>query len=141
MSSIDFIASIGELYDRRMAPVSSSFHLTAMELSILLFLANNPDYDTAKEIVEKRHLTKSHVSISVRALEEKGLIRREHRNGDNRTVHLVLLHSADEIVRTGQKAQADFLSAVTAGLSVTDIERFHTYIGRMNENVLAALRK
>ena len=33
--------------------------------SILLFLANNPEYDTASEIVRVRQLTKSHVSASI----------------------------------------------------------------------------
>ncbi len=141
MSGIDFIASVSELYDRRMAPVSSSFDLTATAFSILLFLANNPDYDTAREIVEKRHLTKSHVSVSLRALEEKGLIRKEHRNGDNRSSHLVLLTASDAMIREGQKAQAEFLSAVTAGFSAEELTVFRAYIGRMNENVLAALRE
>ncbi|MCR4725404.1 MAG: MarR family transcriptional regulator [Clostridia bacterium] len=141
MSIIDFTASFSELYERRMAPVSSSFHLTAIELSILLFLANNPNYDTAKDIVDKRHLTKSHVSISLRDLEERGLIRKERRNGDNRKVHLVLLSSSDDIIREGQKAQSAFLSAVTTGLSASDMEQFQSYIDRMNENVLASLRE
>ncbi len=141
MSGIDFLASVAELYDRRMASVSSSFDLTAMELSILLFIANNPKYDTAKEIVEKRHLTKSHVSISLRDLEERGFIRKEHRNGNNRTVHLVLLPASDAVILEGRQAQAEFLSVISAGFSDTELTCFHAYIDRMNENVLAALRE
>ncbi len=141
MSGIDFISSVSELYDRRMAPVSSSFDLTAAAFSILLFLANNPEYDTAREIVEKRHLTKSHVSVSLRALEERGLIRKEHRNGDNRSSHLVLLPASAAMVGEGQKAQAEFLSAVTAGFSAEELKVFRAHIDRMNENVLAALRE
>ncbi|MCR5090499.1 MAG: MarR family transcriptional regulator [Oscillospiraceae bacterium] len=140
MSGIDFLASIAELYDRSMAPVSSSFGLTATELSILLFLANNPGYDTARGIVEKRHLAKSHVSVSLRALEEGGLIRKEHRNGDNRTVHLVLLPASEDMIREGLQAQAEFLSTVTCGFSTEELSRFRSEIGRMNENVLAALQ-
>lgn len=140
MSFIDFIASGTELYERRMAPVSTSFSLTAVELSILLFLANNPEYDTAKEIVEKRHLTKSHVSISLRDLEERGFIRKEHRNGDNRTVHLVLLPASETVVREGQKAQTAFLTTMMKGFSPSEIDTFQSYIDRMNENVLRALQ-
>jgi len=122
-----------------MAPISTSFGLTSMELSILLFLANNPDYDTARDIVEKRHLTKSHVSISLRDLEERGYIRKEHRNGDNRTVHLVLLSPSDDIVREGQRAQAEFLSDVTYGFSAAETRNFQLFVDRMNENVLSSL--
>ncbi len=141
MSTLDFIASFSELYERRMAPISASFSLTAMELSILLFLANQPEYDTARDIVEKRHLTKSHVSVSLRDLEERGFIRKERRDGNNRTVHLVLLSSSDDIIHEGHKAQAAFLSAVTTGFSSGDTELFQSYVDRMNENVLASLHE
>ncbi len=141
MLAFDFIASLTELYDRTMAPVSRSFSLTATELSILLFLSNNPEYDTAREIVEKRHLSKSHVSISLRDLEERGLLKKEHRNGDNRTVHLVVLSACEEILREGRKAQEDFLAAVTAGFSESEAGGFHDFVERMNGNVLTALQE
>jgi len=139
MSVLDFITSFSELYEKRMAPISTSFDLTAMELSILLFLANNPGYDTAKEIAEKRHLTKSHVSISLRSLEEKGYIRKERRNGDNRTYHIVLLSASDDIVSEGKKAQIEFLSDITAGFSDTEVKTIESYIDRMNGNALSSL--
>lgn len=141
MLIIDFLASFNELYELRMSPVSRSFDLTSMELSILLFLANNPGYDTATEIVKKRHLTKSHVSVSVRDLEERGLIRKEHRNGDNRSVHLTLLPAADRIVREGQRAQKEFLSDVTDRFSPEEREHLQAFIERINRNVLDALQK
>ncbi len=140
MLFIDFISSCDELYEKKMSPVSSSFGLTSMELSILLFLANNPGYDTATEIVKKRHLTKSHVSISLRSLEERGFIRKEHKNGDHRTVHLVLLPAADGIIREGQRAQKEFLSVLTEHFSSEEIGHLQEYIERINENVLTALK-
>lgn len=138
---IDFIASVDKLYERHMAPVSASFSLTAVELSILLFLANNPEYDTAKEIVEKRHLTKSHVSVSLRDLEERGFLKKEHRNGDNRTVHLVLLPASDAAIREGRQAQADFVSILTDGLSSEQRDVLQNCFLHMKENILEALKK
>ena len=139
MSMIDFLASLSELYERRMVPISTSFDLTSMELAILLFLANNPEYDTAKDITKKRHLTKSPVSVSVRDLEERGFIRKERRDGNNRTFHLVLLSSSDDIIHEGQRAQAEFLSSVTTGFSDRETELFQTFVDRMNKNVLCSL--
>mgnify|MGYP001769901188 CR=1 FL=1 len=141
MKPIEFVASEMELYELRMKPVSERYGLTAMELSILLFLANNPGLDTATEIVEKRHLTKSHVSTSVRSLEEKGYLKKEHRNGDHRTTHLVLLPSAMEIVEAGQKAQADFAQTLLKGFSDEEIRQLERMLCRMNDNVLEALRE
>ena len=60
-----------KIYDRTMEPLCSQYHISRMELDILLFLANNPGYDTAKDIVCQKRFTKSHVSTSLHLLEEK----------------------------------------------------------------------
>ena len=46
------------------------YALTFMKFNMLLFLANNPAYTTAAQIVERRRLTKSHAFLSVRSLTE-----------------------------------------------------------------------
>ena len=50
-----------ELYQTIMAPVCEKYGLTATELIVLMFLANNPDCDTASDIVARRRLKKSAV--------------------------------------------------------------------------------
>ena len=47
-----------------------------MEYDILMFLHNNPQHNTAAEIVKVRKSTKSHVSSSLKNLESRGLIER-----------------------------------------------------------------
>jgi len=112
-----------------------------MELNILLFLANNPEYDTAKEIVEKRYLTKSHVSISIRSLEERHLLRKESRNGDHRTTHLVLQPESNEIISRGQSAQSAYLEMLMAGLSETEIRNFQMYLDKIGENAIKGMKE
>lgn len=41
-----------------------------------MFLHNNPQYNTAADIVKVRKSTKSHVSISLKDLEGKGMVER-----------------------------------------------------------------
>lgn len=43
---------------------------------IIMFLHNNPHHNTAAEIVRIRKSTKSHVSSSLKKLENKGLIKK-----------------------------------------------------------------
>ncbi len=138
MKVLEFIASELELYEQQMKPVCERYALTSMELAILLFLANNPGLDTATDIVEKRHLTKSHVSMSVRSLVEKGYLKKEHRNSDNRTHHLVLLPASQKIVSVGKERQAEFLSLIMKGFSEEETEQMEKFISRMNDNVLQA---
>ena len=56
---------MGKLYTRMELEVCARHGLTRLETDILLFLANNPAYDTAKDIVEVRMIAKSHVSASI----------------------------------------------------------------------------
>ncbi len=139
MNFLEFLSSEIELYQRRMHPVSSRYNLTSMELSVILFLANNPEYDTARDIVEKRHLTKSHVSISLRSLEERGYLRKEFRGKDHRRAHIVLLPEADDAIKEGQRAQREFMATLTAGFSERDRNNLQEYLDRMMENIQTAL--
>ena len=61
-------------YAQCVKPVCEAHGLTRMEFNILLFLANNPAYDTAADIVRIRMLTKSHVSGALKRLETDGYL-------------------------------------------------------------------
>lgn len=76
-----------------------------MEFNILLFLANNPEFDTAAQIIKKRAFTKSHVSMSVRSLEERGLLTGEYYGTDRRTIHLKLTDAAAPMVSDGKTSR------------------------------------
>ncbi|HQO56733.1 MAG TPA: helix-turn-helix domain-containing protein [Clostridia bacterium] len=141
MKALDFVACSMKLYEKQMEPICREYGLTAMELNILLFLANNPEYDTAKEIVERRYLTKSHVSISIRSLEERHLLRKESRNGDHRTTHLVLQPESNEIISRGQSAQSAYLEMLMAGLSETEIRNFQMYLDKIGENAIKGMKE
>ena len=74
---------ITRYYEILMSSVCEKYQLRQMEYDILMFLYNNPQHNTAADIVRYRKSTKSHVSMSLKVLEEKGLIERriEPRSG------------------------------------------------------------
>ena len=138
MNYIDFFSSMQELYQRALAPVCREYGLSSMELTILLFLANNPDYDTAAQIVRKRHLSKSHVSISIYSLEQKGLLRKEQRDGNRRSEHLVLCTSSKAMVKAGLEAQRRFLDKLTDGITQEQKNEMEHTLQIMGSNVAKA---
>ena len=77
-----------KLYCNLFTPLLERQGLTQLEMDILLFLANNPACDTARDIVEKRHLAKSHVSVGVDSLAARGLLNRQMRPGNRKTILL-----------------------------------------------------
>lgn len=62
------------LNEKVIGEVSRDHGINATEMSILLFLAGNPDLNTAKDIVESRPMTKSSVSRAVDSLVRQGYI-------------------------------------------------------------------
>lgn len=138
MDFLNMISWVKRLYDQMMQPVSSRYQITRMELDILLFLSNNPEYDTATDIVERRLLTKSHVSASLKSLEERGFLAKSLQGGNRKTVHLTVLPAAGAILRDGRAAQHAFFQTVFQGFTPEEEKRMETNIERVMKNVRSA---
>lgn len=126
---------VEEVYKNMISPVYEKYKLTYMEFTVLMFLANNPQYNTATQIVRYRHLAKSHVSISIRSLQERGLILGEHKGGNHRTIHLSVSDKARDIIAVGRAAQNKFCEIVFAGFSKEEMEKLQQFTEQVNRNI------
>lgn len=137
-----FIRSQGirKLYCSLFAPLLERRGLTQLEMDILLFLANNPEYDTARDIVEQRHLAKSHVSVGVDALAGRGLLERQLRAGNRKTIHLRLTESAAPIVAEGRALQRRHGELLLAGFTEGERAELIRLLEKIGDNADAALR-
>ena len=70
------LRSLFRLYDKMLKRVCTEHDLTLVEGDIISFLRNNPEKDTAADIVELRMLSKGAVSKGVEALIQKSLLER-----------------------------------------------------------------
>jgi len=122
-------------YARMIDPVCKKHQLTRNELDILLFLHNNPEYDRASDIVTRRGIAKSHVSMSVASLENRGLIRRETDPNDRRTIHLILSDEAHEMAIQGRNAQERYFCKLYEGLPPEEIAQWQKIIDKINMNL------
>lgn len=127
--------AIKALYSSCVEEVCARHEITRMELDILLFLANNPHFDTATEIVEIRYLSKSQVSSSVRLLEERGYLQREYRGNNRKTAHLRICESAGAVIADGQKTQEKFVAILLQGLSEEERECMKRCFDHIWENI------
>lgn len=128
-------APMKALYSACVESVCAKHRITRTELDILLFLANNAQYDTAADIVEVRYLAKSHVSTSVNALERAGFLERYQLPGDRRTVHLRVSPAADALVADGREAQQRFFSILLEGLDEEELHTLERCFQRIGENI------
>lgn len=114
---IDFIPLAKESYTKAIRPVCLKYNMTTAEFDVLLFLANNPEFDRATDIVEKRYIVKSQVSTSINLLEKKGYLSRTYKENDRKTIHLILNDLAQNAIEDGQKAQELFFDILLTGFS------------------------
>ena len=123
------------VYNKCTSSVCIRYNLTRMELDILLFLANNPQFDTASDIIERRLLTKSHVSTSVKTLAERGFLTRFHTPDNHKTIHLSLCATADPVISDGRAAQNDFFEILFSDFSTKDRQMLREYLLKIVRNV------
>lgn len=123
-------------YSHEMADSLARWELTCMEMDVILFLGNNPGYDTATDMVQLCQLTKSHVSKAVDSLTERGLIIQERDQRNRRRVHLKMTPEAAPILEAGQAAQTRFVEALTRGLTDENKETMKRILETMARNAV-----
>lgn len=136
-----FIRSQGirKLYCSLFTPLLERRGLTQLEMDILLFLANNPEYDTARDIVEKRHLAKSHVSVGVESLVDRGFLERQRRDGNRKIIHLRLTEAAAPVIRDGRAVQRRYGQLLLAEFTEEERRELFRLLEKLGKNVESAL--
>lgn len=122
-------------YSKCVEGVCEKHKITRMELDILLFLANNPLFDTASDIVEIRYLSKSQVSVSIKLLEERGFLQKKYQKGNRKTIHLTICEAANKIIADGKEAQEKFLTILFHGMEPEEMEAMKKWNKRVWENI------
>ena len=131
----DAMASARKSYAKLLEPICQQWKLTRNELDILLFLYNNPEFDRAADIVSRRGIAKSHVSLSVASLEEKGLLLRRFSKTDRRTVHLELPEPGKIIAAQAREVQLGYLTVLYQGISPEEFEVWRNISVKVRENI------
>ena len=104
-------------------------------MDILLFLNNNPQYDTAKDIVEVRGIAKSYVSKSIDKLVEKKLLSVNVDKKDRRIIHLKVESSANTVIKEALEAQKNYVDTVYNGISKEEKDILKPIIYKMIKNI------
>ena len=102
---------------------------------ILMFLANNPDYNTAKDIVELRGLKANLVSVNVERLVREGYLERNDFPGDRRKTVLACTPKAQPIIRRGEELQEEFFRDIFRDVDEASRENFHRVMEQVDRNL------
>ena len=111
-----------EAYTTVMRPLTVELKMAQPAVDILLFLANNPGMDTARDICTYRHLKPSIVSFHVDNLVQQGYLERQDIPGDRRKCRLVCTDKAAPVIQRGRAVQEAFSRQLTEGLTPEELE-------------------
>lgn len=123
------------------APVCKEYHLTGTEMTVLLFLYNNPDKNTATDITKYSRMAKANISKSVEHLLRRDLLERTRDAQDRRVVHLCLTETASCMLPDLLGAAEQYLRGIFAGFSPEEMRVFSEFNNRMANNAESRLRK
>lgn len=111
------------------------YHMTQIEVDTLLFLANNPEYNHAKDIVDIRGISKAHVSIAIDKLVKKGWIERVC-DPNNRRCNIIKLTShSNEVVIELKKIQKQFFIDAYTGLNEQEENQYEYTVDKIYNNL------
>ncbi|MBP3320944.1 MAG: winged helix-turn-helix transcriptional regulator [Clostridia bacterium] len=123
------------LYEHCIDPVCKKYEISPIEFKILMFVHKYPDLNRAADIVKYKGISKSYVSLSLKCLSERGLIKGEKRGDDRKNIYLTLLPAADPLVVEGLKAQKDYLNILLTDFDKDEVDQLLSFFNRMNKNV------
>lgn len=130
-----YAKKLGSAYNRALLPLSRESGIPHTAIGILLFLANNPNFATARDVCELRGLKRANVSANVERLVKEGLLERKAYPGDRRKDTLVCTEKAQPIIEAGRSMQEKFTKSVVCGLTDEEFAVMEHCFKTMNGNI------
>ncbi len=109
--TIEISFKTAQAYSAMCKPLCQELKLPQTAFDILMFLANNPDCTTARDIVEIRKIKANLVSVNVDRLVQEGYLERRAVAGDRRKTQLLCTEKAQPVIARGREVQERFFAA------------------------------
>lgn len=122
-------------YTAKCKPLCQELGLPQTAFDILMFLANNPAHQTARDIVEIRKIKANLVSVNVEKLVQEGYLKRETVKGDRRKILLLCTDRAQPIIQRGRLLQEAFFGLLLDGMEDETKKLFFEMIDLIGKNV------
>lgn len=133
--SMEFARKMLQAYGTRCQSLCQELHIPQTAFDILMFLANNPECSTARDIVEIRGIKANLVSVNVNKLVQDGYLNRQSVAGDRRKIRLAVTERAQPIIGRGRQLQTAFLEDIFRGVEEQAREDFFRTIRAIRRNL------
>lgn len=137
---LEIIRKFGQAYRIACKPVCKEFGLPQTAFDILMFLGNNPEYKTASDIVEIRHIKANLVSMYVDRLVKEGFLARKEDPNDRRRTLLLFTGKAQPVIEKGKMIQEEFLQSLFENTEKESKENFLKTLNVISRNMDRMIR-
>ena len=130
-----------EAYTAAMRPLCDELGAAQSAVDVLMFLANNPEFNTAGDVCRYRNIKAALVSFHVEKLVEAGFVERQAVKGDRRKCRLVCTEKAQPVIKEGRELQKKFAQKLIAGFSDDDMAHFRKCLHIVSDNIDSILKE
>lgn len=131
----EFARKISLAYNKTCKELCHELNLPQTALDILMFLANNSEYKTARDIVEVRKIKANLVSVHVDRLVKEGYLERRAVEGDRRKTELICTQKAQPVIEKGGQLQEAFKEQLFSGMDEKMQRQMEEMVRRMEQNL------
>lgn len=121
--------------------LGEKYKLTQNEVEVLIFLYNNPDLNTSKDIVKYRWTSKSLVCKSVRSLLDNEYLDPAADYDDGRVMRLIMPEKTREIAKDLAEKEKEFYDLIFAGITDKEMAAIRGFAERLDVNLDEFLKK
>lgn len=133
-------ANIREAYSNYLSLAFEDGSFSPNEINILIFLYNNPNINTSKELTLTLGVSKGLISRSVESLISKGLLIKEKDVDDRRSELLKLSEKAKPLIVRMEKSKDAFAQSVIKDIDVKDLAVYQKVQQQIDQNLLASIK-
>ena len=130
-----FAKKFTRVYNTMMQPLCEELNMPETAVDILMYFANNPDMNTARDVCRFKFLKSGIVSFHIDRMVNEGLLARRAEPGDRRICRLVCTERAAPSIDQGRALQMQFGCAITAGLDEATMETLKFSMQTVNNNL------
>lgn len=127
MNAIEILTAenkLRQIYGELSSPLCRKYLLSQTGLDIIMFISENPEYNTARDVCRYRGIKSGIASVAIDNLIGMGYLERQTDLCDRRIQRLVLTEKALPIASEGREIQQRFEDSVFSVMSASERESF-----------------
>lgn len=134
---LSFVKKSEAVYQKFCQGVIRDWDLNPTAFQVVMFVANNPQFNTARDLCRIRGIKTGIASVAIEQLIQTGLLERRTDLSDRRIQRLYVTPAAEKLVEQGRAVQKEFMDSVSSALSREEKEFYF----RLNEKVMRRIEE